>query len=577
MKYVEDYIDDEEIDWYFHFMYLKDIKDIENKEIEKTINFLCDKISFDYDHDLNRENPFEPMAVFKNMRSICIQDLSEDDLKLVEKSIPLFKSNIIKGKLYDVLYVALQEKEYLNMCVDCYIKYFYDNYICLRPSQYLPPLKRVLFLSSSLKNKDKLKYYIDELTTSYVYKDKDQEIIVINTISKFIESYYKKLYSTYIDKFENVLNDNKHFDDVYLELCESIINYYKSTRNESKIKKYTFKYVDACRKINKMQKNHGYRYINKAINILGGKYQDKIDKLRFELDQAQEELYNSFKFIPIPIDNHILERRKNATQIITSQLQKLKSGVKQFIFLLNNSKPLSVSEIAKMIRKEKGSLLINLADTIEFNSNKKIVYESSKASKDKEKEHYTSKILFRHILTSCEILFFPFLSELIIDEDFKQLIKEIIEHNELVQKKHINAVYNSIMEGFSLQTVRPALYRIIPLLEDDLREFLKRSKIYPISTSGGQDKRIDLNHMIVKRNNEYNRFRAKISKILNNDLMLTLEYLLCRPLSGNIRNEYFHYGISETNQCTHNEVAAFIYIIEAYCLAYDPDINKKVP
>ena len=132
-----------------------------------------------------------------------------------------------------------------------------------------------------------------------------------------------------------------------------------------------------------------------------------------------------------------------------------------------------------------------------------------------------------------DVLLKPFLFNFKLDDKIKDLLKQIISHNLFVPQEDVKIVYDSIILCFN-KNIRRGLYNLIAKFEKGCREYIKSLKIYPIVKKGSQDVIIDLNHIIVQKKGKDNRYRKVVSDIIGNDLSLAIEYLSCRPLSGNI-------------------------------------------
>ena len=150
----------------------------------------------------------------------------------------------------------------------------------------------------------------------------------------------------------------------------------------------------------------------------------------------------------------------------------------------------------------------------------------------------------------------------------------IIEHNLFVPQDRSKQVTDDIICILNKQ-FRLGLFDLIPQFEKGCRIYLKDYKnIYPVVKHGSKYDEINLNDILVKKE-KTNKFRNALLEILDSDLVLELEYLLCRPLSSNIRNKYVHDGCGSHNEFTVDEVITSFLLIKAYCLGYDNEINKK--
>lgn len=385
MKYIDDLIDNDDIDWYLHFRLSLFNKTNIDKNFKNYIDFISNKLTFTYSQDLCKMNPFNAMVVWKDgNRSINVEDLEVEDIKVIQELIPFFKSDIIKGRLCDILGIVTQLNEWKEKCEDFYLQYFQNNFSNLNPSKIIPPLKRALFLILSRKDIEKLKVQINKILQEKDFKDKNKLLIVASSIAEFLWQKQPKIFKNFESALENIVEKVDISNEAGLNLIESLIKYFKSIKNYEKIEKYEFLYVEICKKINEERMPHGYEFIKKAINILDDKYESKLDELRFILDETEKKLHDSLQYVPISIDNKITENLVKAQKQIIDILREKDSGESQFLFLLKEFRPMTISELTKQLKDKEKYVFTNLFNNVQFNKDKRIVYESAESTEDKK-------------------------------------------------------------------------------------------------------------------------------------------------------------------------------------------------
>lgn len=165
------------------------------------------------------------------------------------------------------------------------------------------------------------------------------------------------------------------------------------------------------------------------------------------------------------------------------------------------------------------------------------------------------------------------IKNLIIDDELKEIILDIINHNLLVPSERRKTVANIIINALNKE-IRRSLYDLMYQFEYGCREYLKNyKKLYPKITKGSMTTTIDLNHMFVVKKDKTNKFRSAICEVLGEDLTLEIEYLSCRPLSANLRNRNYHDGYNDTDQYSCEEIMLLFLMIKAYCMGYDQDVD----
>lgn len=576
MDLLEKYIKKDEIDWHLHLRYSLVDNNIP-KKIKKKLDFMCDKLDFFYGDNLYQKNPFQPMVVWNDgRRSSVVEDLKIEDIEEIKDLKNYTHDPIILGKLKDVLWILENNESDGLELSNIYFNYFLDNRLTKEYSQTIPPLKRSLYILCVLKKDNILKQHVDTIFNFRKYKNTDDKHILLYYIATCLEKNRKSILSYYIKKIEKVIDGCELYDECTLTLIEIVIKYYKSSNNSKKIEKWLLQYVKVCEEIEKIQSPHGHEYLTKAINILDdNNHEELINDLMIKRDESQKKMHDSFKMQEITLDTREIDKKINEVRDkIISDLKKLNS-VQQFILLLKEFNPVSESNIKKQISKnKKSSVLSDLFPKVIFGKDKTIVYDESKANFQEKQEYEYADQYNMYMPLTYSLIVQPYMANSIVDNDLETIIKEIIQHNLFVPKDRIEKVTEDILNILN-KKIRLGLFDLITQFEKGCRFYLKNTKnLYPVVKHGSKYDKTNLNDMLIKKQKD-NKFRDAICEIVEKDLVLELEYLLCRPLSANIRNRYVHDGCGNYNEFTIDEAILSFLLIKAYCLGYDSEINKK--
>lgn len=576
MDLIEKYIKKDEIDWHLHVRYSLIEKNIP-KTIKEKLDFMCEKTNFFYGDNLYQKNPFQPMVVWKDgRRSVVVEDLTNEDLLQIKDLKNYTHAPIILGKLQDIIWILENNDNDGLETSNIYFNYFLNNRLKKGYSYIIPPLKRSLYILCFLKKDSLLKQRIEKILNFRKFKDNDDMRIFVYYIATFLDKNRKSILSHYIKKFEKVVDECEAYDDCTLTLIEIFLRHYKSTNDSKKIEKWQMKYVKTCEEIEKIQSPHGHEYLTKAINILDdNKHEELINDLMLKREESQKKMHDSFKMQEITLDTKEIDKKINEVRDkIINTFKKLNS-VQQFLFLLKEFNPVPESNIKKQIdENKKHSVFANLFPKVVFGENKTIIYEESKASVQERQEYAYADQYHMHLPLKYSMIIQPYIANSIVDNELVCIIRDIVQHNLFVPKNRIEKVTEDILNILN-KNIRLGLFDLITQFEKGCRHYLKETKnIYPVVKHGSKYDEINLNDMLVKKQKE-NKFRNAICEIIEKDLALELEYLLCRPLSSNIRNKYVHDGCGNYEQFTIDEAIVSFLLIKAYCLGYDSDINKE--
>ena len=573
MDLIEKYIKKDDINWYLHIRYSL-IEEIIPSSIKEKIDFMCDKTNFFYGENLYQKNPFKPMMVWKDRRSVVIEDLTNEDLLKVKDLTNYTNDPILLGKMHDIIWILENNDSNALNVSNIYFDYFIKNRLGKEYSYIIPPLKRSLYILCSLKKDDLLKQYINKILNLRKFKDLDDRRIIMYYIAEVLDKNRKSILSFFINKFEKVIENCNSCDDIVLEFIEILIKYYKSTNDKIKIEKFKLKYIKACEDMEKIKSPHGYNYLTKAINMIDdGMHDELINDLMIKRDKSQKKMHDSFDMQEIVLNTEDIDKKiKHMRDKIVETFMK-KDSVQQFLYLLKEFNPVNEDNIKKQIdENKKHSVIAHLFPKVVFGVEKTIIYDESKASEQEKQEYeYADQYRMYNPITY-SLIIETYMANCIVDTDLELIIKEIIEHNLFVSRDRVQKVTEDILNILT-KKIRLGLFDLITQFEKGCRYFLKEIKnIYPVVKHGSKYDEINLIDMLVKKQKK-NKFRNAICDIVEKDIVLELEYLLCRPLSANIRNKYMHDGCGNYDTFSIDEAIAAFLLIRAYCLGYDSNIN----
>lgn len=317
-------------------------------------------------------------------------------------------------------------------------------------------------------------------------------------------------------------------------------------------------------------------FLQKTLNILDfDDDSEEFNRISILFDEAQQKMYDSFERVSVSFsEEDMLKKHCQSMERVFGQCE---NGIQQFLLFLEYFNPITREELNKSI-EHKGSLIgRHLFNNIVFDKNKRIVFESTKADAIMKEEYEFADSIRLHNSVTCALYIGTWSSCKIIDDALKLLIKEIVYHNLLIPQSKCCVVYDSILEGLENDKLRIAVYDLIPQFEEGCRHFLyKHKKISPQVRKGQKILTANLNDILVEKGDKQNKFRKKIAELIGEDLTLTIEYLSCRKLSGNLRNENYHSGYDDANKFSIDEAGLFYFLIKAYCMGYDESINCEI-
>lgn len=544
-----------------------------NAEDIEIINFLTTKLSFQYNHKYNEDNPFVPFASFvTGERSATFEDLTKEDFNYITNLLEKTEQPLIKGRFYDILGVYSKNKDYILNAAKCYYNYFMDSIPVAQNYNLSGALKRSLFLFWKV-NKKEFWQKIDDVFKSIPYKDFDQKIIFYYTTIKVLQATNQKLKQDMVKVIEDEFITLNDASEPVLEIIKELSNHYKQAHNSEKAKFWRVRFADICIEAdNKFR--HGYRFLQQAIDILD-KQEDieKINDLRFRLEKSQKKAYNEMQFISHELDGSILNDIKKYEEVCDKTFNGCATGSCQFLYFLKYFNPITTQQLKESIDIQKNSLTFLCCNNILFDENGLVIYESSTATPAENEEYQIAQAIQQHLPFSAIILN-KWQKYRKFDKDLEELLRDITSHNLFIPKERIKTVYDIILRGLNENKFRQATFELIAQFENGCRAYLKDfCNIYPIIYKGNNPVSIDLNHILVQKTSKTNKNRNKIVEVIGEDLTINIEYLACRKMSGNLRNRNYHYGYDNPDEYNICEYTLFFLLIKAYCLGYDNDVN----
>ena len=549
-------------------------EELASPQIKNAIDYIKKKLDFSYGNELCVEQPFAPQIILADgRRSVSIEDLEESDIIKIGELLSYTNDNFLLGKWNDILGILTKDKSYVEKAaINLYIHF--KKIFKIHPRYHVAEiLKRPLYLWNSLNKNSSISDCIEEILNSEIFHAKESKVIILRVLSAFVCKYSKKN----IDRIVNAIIecfDSVEVSDVLLELADTVIKYFSSKHDDVNCFAWRIKYKDVCCKLAEQRGNHGYEYYIKAIEHLDSEvHEDIINDLRFKIDEMQESLYDSLNMqylpmkLPKKMEKEFFEHRKT----IIDSLNKAADGVMQLLLLLAHIKPSDIKSMENEIEKNKHSLL-RLVNNVSFNDEKHIAFESSRASEEDRREYDIANSLRMHMGIQYELFLAPFIYYFKNDDTVRDLLEDLLAHNYFVPAERKEIIRDAILKGFD-KDIRGSLFVLLSQFEFGCKHYLKvHKRIHTDTRVGSMKVPVDLNKILVQKKGRSNKFRDAIRELLGDNMTLSLEYLACRPLSGNIRNRNYHDGIKKKDSYDLEEVFLFYYLFEAYCLGYDPEI-----
>lgn len=577
MILIEDYMKDKNAVWQNPFF-----KEHFRAEYEQdttlgpVIDFLCNQLSFWYYSDIFSENPFAPFADFTisgGGRTANLCDLSDEDLKKIDKYTQYTKHPLMLGFFNDILGIACHDDNKKFSAVQYFISHAKN---VLQREKYngltLFPIQRAFALLCQLNKTKEIEDCVDTFMAFNNYEEIPSLLFQVQLIEMFYlhsSKTYNKILPFAESLYEKLSNHNEYVA-YSTRLARLILKIYKSRKAKDKQKEWAYALAECCCK-----SDFRVTQIDKMIDLaITEAYAigdfELINKLRIKKIKLGEDLYNSFSFRELPFEvspklqDSITEKRN----CIISELDRL-DGVPQLCFFLINFGALSKTEIEKQKTQRSGLPLADLFNQIRFNDKKEAIFQSATATKLQKEENEIYEIYATHGAIVTDLLLVPFLLHLKFDDECRELIAEIINHNELVHKDH-DLIIQHIIDGITKKHIRSALYSLLSQFEDGLRNYIKRNGIVPVMRCGDKENCASLPQMM---NTEV--FRELINDLMGDDLSQHIDYLACKELGGEIRNRYFHEGHGDDNQFFIDEIVLFFLLLKAYCMGYNDEISRN--
>lgn len=571
MALIEDYIKNDELVWQHLFSSWSFNSEYQHDaELKPIIDFLTSKVSFWYYKNVFSENPFRPLAVFKEKRSADVGDLGADDIKRIENALKFTKHNLILAFFHDVLGL-LKEDDAHKLTSAKHLVEFAKETAINHQSLTIEPLKRAFALFIKLKETTEIVNLINLVFTEKVFEENESEIIIKTKIAESLEEHYKKSFDDMLPYLENLYKKYKEDNSAggYVsKLIRIVLNVYKSKNNKERINEWTIKYTDHCCNLPAPLIHSSLDIIEQAINDIADINLECADRLRFKKQETQKKLVESLNMqkVQIKLDDEKIAKLDSEQKRIVDDLKRF-NGVQQFIYLHRVFYPMIIADIEKQVKyKQERSAFVDLFNHMEINEENEIVYESSKATPEQKKEHAIMEQYKHHCVIAYDFILSPFVNYLKFDQELKELLKDIIDHNLLVQKDS-KLVYESICDGLNKKT-RSALTKLLPMFEESCRLYIKSKGVFPVIRKGGKEHEITFTEMFI-----HSRFRNIIVDLLGEDLVQAMDYIACKPAGSKIRNRIAHKGLGDDTAINFDEMALFFYLIKAYCLGYDNEIN----
>jgi len=569
MALIEDYIKKDELSWgNLFYAGAISIDYLQDTELKPIIDFLCNKVSFWYYKDFMEENPFYPFTVFSTGRSADIKDFNSEDILSVKNCLQYSQNNLILGFLHDILGLIKKDNNEKLIAANYFIEHAKEM---AQNEEHLGlvnlPLKRAFGLFFLTKNEKEISNLINTIFGSGLFQNHKNELYFKLENAKLICQNHRKSQRTILPYLEALYERHKNELDTpvdsMLELSKFIFGIYKDWNNKEQKEKWLKVYAEHCCSM----KNFTPDLLNEFDNAIAEL--NNIDfalqnELRFKRQEMQKMFSDSLNKQSFNISlGEEMEKECNAQLAkICENLQNLDS-IGQFCYFLQIFSPLSKTEIKRRIEDKKAHAgLVDVFNKICLNDENEIIFQSNSATLEQKEEYDTAEIYSRRNAIAFDFILHPYICYAKVDDDFSGLLKDIVEHNLLVQKDN-KTVLENLLRGFN-KNIRSALTILLPQFEESCRLYIKSQNIFPSILKGGKEFSITLAEIF-----NYPQFRTPLDKLLGEDLTQAIDFLTCKPLGAKIRNKIAHKGLGDDNQVTPDELTLFFLLVNAYCLAYE--------
>lgn len=557
-KLIDDYLK-EEISWNsFLNPYLFASCD-DSKDIAELIQFLTEKTNFIY-HDICSDMPFQSFLVFPDQKSINVNNLSIEDIPVIQKVIFHSKNPYLIGKMYDIIGCIRKDREAFLKCADCYYSIFSKS-ITTEHIQ-VHPLHRALYLYKKYDN-SKMKTIYNELLKAD-YPTLDQKLTIIYYLVEFKEKTKLKLDKSDIQIIIEILKTHSRTDDCGLYLAKRALASGLCTDTEKSFLRN--KYADICEFYCSLSP-YNFHELERALDILDDEEDEqRINEILYKIDDLKESVYNHMSEHTVPIPDQISKEIHEKYTEFESFLKR-STSINKLLLLINKM----TIDYSIDFSEEEHALSSIFSHTV-FNDEKEIIYDSKTASPFEKKSYTISRniclqLSYKYFYIS---LFYKYFS---VDSFFDELLTEIMSHNFLIPSNRKDVIYENIIYGLSnINNIRKSLYNLISQFEFGCVQFLRNHKrVHPKTTKGKRKESINLNDILVEKDGTA-KYREPIVELLGADITRSLEYLLCKKNCGNFRNKDYHEGVDPQKDISILEVSAFIFIVNAYCMGYDESL-----
>ncbi len=535
-------------------------------DVVRYVEFLRTRLSFAFTNPLS--NQCEPYFYDgeKCQRSPIITDLQQEDIDCIKSVITRTENPYILGKCYESLFLCGHDKANASAAAKRYIGIIKD--LCARKkykkaAQYY---KRALFLYGSIADYDGINSLV-ELCGSICPKGR---ACILNAFFDFKKSApSSRCEMERIVKLASTLQLDD--SDESLNLAMNLADYHKSRKEYKLQDEWLNRYADVCESLCEKSTPSGYEYIEKAISAIEKAHdipQDRLSDLHFKRDKEHENYYESLEFKTIQLDEKQQESVITHCKVIMDFINSEPDSVLRFSRFLGACPPIESSNIDKLAERSCDSPFSSFFTTIVFDEHKHIVEKIDPSNREQKirYEKLETYRLFHHLQS---IYAWGYFHGVNMDEKLTNLLKEIVERNELIPDCRRPIVSRKIIEGFK-GNIGDALLHLIPQFELGLSNYLQyRMNIYPIIKKGGKHADATIGDML-----RINRFKKPLEELIGADLIYELRLLLVDKNYSNIRNRDAHEGIEDERQANAYELIAFIRILEAYCMAYDKDLRS---
>lgn len=583
---------------YDHHSLASNFSDKYKNTNNKATKQMCSMLSQVFDVMLsfkNPSNPYEPVVITHNGRSMIFTDLTRKNLKFLSYINSKIKNPLFNSRINDLLWLT-KYKEGQNNSPHLYAEEAFDNFceiskiIFKKGFEYdnypygRDYFKRATQLWKQLNlNQDKFET-LTKLAILGMHLDKPEPEnylrFLVMEIAVELELFEdpKILKNKMISLAKEAL-DNKDFEKAktYLDILIKLLN--KSNGNNEEVSKYREKIGDIMieKARHSISKEGALVTVNFYIDAIEYNKNLKnrkeiVNKLEKELDQIQKKAISEMEKVTfkVPIPKELKEEGRKA---VTGK--PYKEAIKNIASMVL---PKRLSLVEEMARKNVSAApLLNCFAHTQFDTREKIISRKNHKRKNAESDKIEPNVMTEMIMIIFRIISIRSFTKLEearqilykAEMDNEKIFQHLVEENSFVPKGRERLFEEGLKYGLEGNWLCSS-HILIPQLEHSIRTVMEMfgattKKLKPDQTQ----KEPDLNYLLSGAN------QTEAENIWGKDFIFELKVLLIEKSGFNFRNRVCHGFLDEdtfSNPCPN----IYLWATTLHLLHWGKELNKNI-